>query len=63
MNATSPWQVWVFEDPANHPREPRFRFNARFKCRKRAEEEIAWYRAHGYSAYTIHDAASWSVPR
>jgi hypothetical protein len=61
--ATFGWQVWVSEDLLTSTREPRFRFNARFAIRARAEEEIDWYHAHGYFAYTIHDATSWTAPR
>lgn len=57
-----PWQVWVSEDVGASMRSLSFRFNARFASRDRADQEVAWYHAHGYNAYTLHDATTWKAP-
>lgn len=42
------WEIWIGEWTGDDP-ELRWRFNACFDERSRAEAEGAWYRERGYS--------------
>lgn len=49
------WEVWLGEWTGLDPEFPelRWRFNACFDARAKAEAECAWYQAQGYSHVDI----------
>jgi hypothetical protein len=49
------WEVWIGEWTGRDPEFPelRWRFNACFDMRQKAEAEGTWYQKHGYSNVDI----------